>query len=529
MLDRNCFGKTRKSKLPLPSLPTASRAKTVIGVFRSWSQSRAKNATRSAGSAAAGGEAAILAIADAHARFGVRRGHAIDDHLRAAVVDVMELRQHGELRRRQPNLERASRRRGRLPQAEQHGPHRRHVHLRFACLQIRQHALARGAREADLVAGRRQLGCRRRRELENRRGAIALHERDRESRQRAARGRDRTAISPVWPMTLRPPISMAGPSALPALTHSAAAPTPRSTRTTSIFHMAAIVPAARVIHTRVVHTRFNPWLREEIAMSRHDRQRSLGVARGRRDRVAAASSRRRPSRAPDSQATTARVLWQPSMNVFRRFEVPAERMYEFYGGVLGFKQLSTMNVGNGGGVARFQAGAQELKLTRRVGDRHYEPGGVSAATGLAATDVLLRRRGGARRAFRAARAAVAGVRRPAAASRSALVTDPDGQQVELVIVPGATAEQLARIEVGLTVADIERSRAFYRSFVGLEELPPVRRRAVRHAQVLVSARCDDDQPAQLRQGVCRPTPAAAAFNTSCPTWSSSMRWPRSGR
>ena len=70
------------------------------------------------------------------------------------------------------------------------------------------------------------------------------------------------------------------------------------------------------------------------------------------------------------------------MNVFRRFEVPAERMYEFYGGVLGFKQLSTMNVGNGGGVARFQAGAQELKLTRRVGDRHYEPGGVSAATGL---------------------------------------------------------------------------------------------------------------------------------------------------
>jgi hypothetical protein len=70
--------------------------------------------------------------------------------------------------------------------------------------------------------------------------------------------------------------------------------------------------------------------------------------------------------APDAQATTASVLWQPSMNVFRRFEVPAERMYEFYGGVLGFEQLSTLNVGNGGGVARFQAGAQELKLTRRV-------------------------------------------------------------------------------------------------------------------------------------------------------------------
>ena len=86
--------------------------------------------------------------------------------------------------------------------------------------------------------------------------------------------------------------------------------------------------------------------------------------------------------APGADATTASVLWQPSMNVFRRFEVPAERMYEFYGGVLGFKQLSTLNVGNGGGVARFQAGAQELKLTRRVANRTYAGGGVRGATGL---------------------------------------------------------------------------------------------------------------------------------------------------
>src|SRR5687767_15226657 len=85
---------------------------------------------------------------------------------------------------------------------------------------------------------------------------------------------------------------------------------------------------------------------------------------------------------PEAEATTASVLWQPSMNVFRRFEVPAERMYEFYGAVLGFKQLSTLSVGNGGGVARFQAGAQELKLTRRVANRRYVGGGVRGATGL---------------------------------------------------------------------------------------------------------------------------------------------------
>jgi hypothetical protein len=172
--------------------------------------------------------------------------------------------------------------------------------------------------------------------------------------------------------------------------------------------------------------------------------------------------------------TAARVLWQPSMNVFRRFAVPAERMYEFYGAVLGFEQLSTINVGNGGGVARFQAGAQELKLTRRVGDRRYEPGGVTAATGVRLLTFFF-----ADERELTARFVEHGLPAPefapleGAQRRSALVQDPDGQSVELVIAPQATAEELARIEIGLTVADLERSRAFYRSFVGLEELPPV--------------------------------------------------------
>ena len=82
-------------------------------------------------------------------------------------------------------------------------------------------------------------------------------------------------------------------------------------------------------------------------------------------------------------ATAAPVLWQPSMNVFRRFAVEPEKMYQFYGEVLGFKQLQTLNAnaGNPGGVARFQAGAQEFKLTRRTQNRAYQPGGVADATG----------------------------------------------------------------------------------------------------------------------------------------------------
>jgi catechol 2,3-dioxygenase-like lactoylglutathione lyase family enzyme len=198
---------------------------------------------------------------------------------------------------------------------------------------------------------------------------------------------------------------------------------------------------------------------------------------------------------PDAQATTASVLWQPSMNVFRRFEVPAERMYEFYGSVLGFEQLSTINVGNGGGVARFQAGAQELKLTRRVGNRSYATGGVRGATGLRLLTFFF-----ADEAELRARFAQHGLPPPdfedhRGGRRAALVRDPDGQDVELVIVPGASAEQLGRIEIGLTVADVDRSREFYGQFVGLEELEPVdderfgvRKYAYRHGATTVTLR-----------------------------------------
>jgi catechol 2,3-dioxygenase-like lactoylglutathione lyase family enzyme len=173
-------------------------------------------------------------------------------------------------------------------------------------------------------------------------------------------------------------------------------------------------------------------------------------------------------------ASTAAWLWQPSMNVFRRFETDAERVFEFYGAVLGFQQLSTINLGTGAGVARFQAGAQELKLTRRVPERQYQPGGVTTATGLrlltfVVTDEAALTRRFVEHGFPPPRFELL----PGATYRSALLADPDGQAVELVVNPNATDAERAALEVGLTVADLSKSLAFYRSFVGLEELPPV--------------------------------------------------------
>jgi hypothetical protein len=52
--------------------------------------------------------------------------------------------------------------------------------------------------------------------------------------------------------------------------------------------------------------------------------------------------------------SVAPILTQPSMNVFRRFAADPSAMYEFYGKVLGLKQLSTFNLGGNTNVARFQ-------------------------------------------------------------------------------------------------------------------------------------------------------------------------------
>ena len=56
--------------------------------------------------------------------------------------------------------------------------------------------------------------------------------------------------------------------------------------------------------------------------------------------------------------------------------------------------------------------------------------------------------------------------------RTALVADPDGEVVQLVVVPAGSPD-LAKLDIGIAANDLEKSRAFYRTFVGLEELPPV--------------------------------------------------------
>ena len=173
--------------------------------------------------------------------------------------------------------------------------------------------------------------------------------------------------------------------------------------------------------------------------------------------------------AEGADATVAPLLYLPAMHVFRRHSLESEQMLEFYADALGFARMANI-----GAVARVQTGASELKLQRRAPDAARVPGGPKDARGFrllglyfadeAALVQRLEQHGYPAPAFRA----VAG-----SEARVALIEDPDGQAVELVVVPGASAATLQQIEIGLTVADIERSRAFYRDFVGLEELAPI--------------------------------------------------------
>jgi hypothetical protein len=59
-------------------------------------------------------------------------------------------------------------------------------------------------------------------------------------------------------------------------------------------------------------------------------------------------------------------------------------------------------------------------------------------------------------------------------TQAALVEDPGGFPIEIVIRPGAKDGSNDGVGVGINTSNLEQSRAFYREFVGLDELPPVK-------------------------------------------------------
>jgi catechol 2,3-dioxygenase-like lactoylglutathione lyase family enzyme len=200
--------------------------------------------------------------------------------------------------------------------------------------------------------------------------------------------------------------------------------------------------------------------------------------------VPAATQAAATSQAPLTRA--AAVLVPDSLNVFRRFTADGPKTLAFYGEVLGMKTLQTI-----GQVYRFQVGTSEVKFSPAARTRALTRGGIDAAAGMRLWTFRV-----ADEAALAARFVQHGYPAPAFKSaggiRTALVADPDGEMVQLVVVPPGSPD-LAKLDIGIAANDLEKSRAFYRDFVGLEELAPVddallgvRRYPFRHGTTTVS-------------------------------------------
>ncbi len=151
----------------------------------------------------------------------------------------------------------------------------------------------------------------------------------------------------------------------------------------------------------------------------------------------------------------------------------------FYGGVLGFKPAAPLPLPDGTALTRYTNGTSTIKLRAFPQAAKY-PADVRKAVGFRLITFFVDDFDGI-----LTRVAAQGVPAPKPmdvghdAMKYAFASDPDGNQIELVsLPPGKTAAEADRIQVGLTVSDPEKSRAFYGQILGFHEEKPMSPKAL---------------------------------------------------
>jgi len=166
---------------------------------------------------------------------------------------------------------------------------------------------------------------------------------------------------------------------------------------------------------------------------------------------------------------------QDSMNVFRRF--PREKtddMVRFYTGALALRSLSPIQLTASQQMLLTGVGSGQVKLSAgQQGNRKYDlAGGCKGGTGIRFFALAYPDEKAVSDAFAAAGFPAPAFSDQGDGTKAALVEDPAGFQIEVVVRPGAKPNADDGVGVGINVSDLEASRAFYRDFVGLDELPP---------------------------------------------------------
>jgi catechol 2,3-dioxygenase-like lactoylglutathione lyase family enzyme len=203
-----------------------------------------------------------------------------------------------------------------------------------------------------------------------------------------------------------------------------------------------------------------------------------------------------PARAADTPVDAAKarpVFAQDSLNVFRRVpEAERPKLIDFYGKALGLKQLNSINLSSTQQMILFGVGTGQIKVAAGLTpNRKYHPGGeIGDATGIRIYTLTYPDEAVVKARFKDAGYPEPVFKDIGGGKKAALVKDPSGFSIGLVIAPGATTDG---VEAGINVSNLERSRAFYRDFEGLEELPPVKdpilgvtKYPFRHGQTTIS-------------------------------------------
>jgi catechol 2,3-dioxygenase-like lactoylglutathione lyase family enzyme len=186
----------------------------------------------------------------------------------------------------------------------------------------------------------------------------------------------------------------------------------------------------------------------------------------------------KPGELTDEQlnSSTRALFAQDSMNVFRRYpRDKTEEMVRFYTEALALKSLSPIQLTATQQMILTGVGSGQIKLSAgQQGDRKYDlEGGVTGGSGIRfftltyPTEFLVEQR------FQRAGFTTPQFRDQGDGTKAALVTDPGGFPIQIVIAPDAQDGSNDGVGVGIGVSDLAKSRAFYREFVGLDELPPI--------------------------------------------------------
>jgi len=176
-------------------------------------------------------------------------------------------------------------------------------------------------------------------------------------------------------------------------------------------------------------------------------------------------------------SSTRDLFAQNSANVFRRFpNSKTTEMVKFYTQALALRSLNPIQLTSSQQMLLTGVGSGQIKLSAgQQGNRKYNlDGGYKAGTGIRYFRLTYPDVATVTKRFTDAGLAAPKFTDQGDGTKAALVTDPGGFQIQIVAKPGAKDGSNDGVGIGINVSNLEKSRAFYREFVGLDELPAVK-------------------------------------------------------